>query len=226
MLVGQRVRQAAIAGARFFASCTRCGAEPMAGPDFFWCVECRQVPPSESAKSVTYFEALGLPLEFEVDMSAAKTQLGKLQKRFEELARAGEDVEALNAYVKRVGEAFHTLRVPLQRAEYLVKMHASGAREESGQLLPEVAELEEEAYSAEVEDVGKVARVIEQNNVSLMEAEAALIRAVESKQWQQACKSLQESEQRRALKRRLSDLVLENNEAATPAHSSTVGGVE
>jgi len=211
---------------RFFADCSRCGATPIRGPEFFWCEECEQVPPAVSAKSVTYFEAVGLPSQFDVDMSVAKANVTKFQKRFEELARVGSDVVALKAYVKRCGDAVRVLRDPLRRSKYLIELHSVDRSKANSDTLPAVASLENEALSAEVEDVGTVARVIERNSNALRDVEVRLFRAVRNEQWADAREYLRELGQRRTLSAKLADLLVENNELATPAHSSTIGGIE
>uniref|UniRef100_A0A7S4UMA0 Co-chaperone HscB C-terminal oligomerisation domain-containing protein n=1 Tax=Alexandrium monilatum TaxID=311494 RepID=A0A7S4UMA0_9DINO len=221
-----RERSTAFGVRRWFASCGRCGASPLRGPDFYWCDHCGRVPPAASAKSVTYFEALGLPARFEVDLAAAKPRFRELDRRFEDLARKGEDMEALKAYVQRCQEAWKTLRDPLMRAEHLLAVHGVEALPHRGsELLPSVQALEDEALSAEVEDSAAIARAVEQNSRATQEAESRLAAELRGEHWVEARSALLEVQQRRALKTRLEDLAMENSEAATPAHSSTVGGI-
>ncbi|CAK0845028.1 unnamed protein product [Prorocentrum cordatum] len=212
--------------ARPFASCDRCGASPLPGPEFFWCQGCAAVPPASSAASVDYFEALGFPTQYDVDWSTVGPRFQRLQARFEELARQGAEVPAVEAYVQRCMEAARELREPLSRAEHLLRLRAARAPDRLAEPAPEVRALEDQALSAEVEDSAALARVMERNAEGRRLAEARLVELLQGEQWEGARRCLEEVWQRDRLRRRLEDLAIENCEAATPAHSSTVGGVE
>lgn len=212
---------------RAFASCGHCGSSPLEGPEFFWCAACGKVPPATSAQSVTYFEALGLQPRFDIDLTAVKPHLAAVQKRLEGLARAGEDMAALQAYAGRVQEAFLTLRDKQKRAEYLLRLQGSCPLGDTDvELLPEVRALEDAALSAEVEDAGALHRAVGTNEKALDELEGQLESALRAEAWPQAGRAMLELHQRKGLRRRLTDLAVENNEAATPAHSSVLGGVD
>lgn len=211
---------------RLFASCSRCGISQIPGPEYFWCPPCGKVPPLESVQSVNYFEALGLPVKFDIDKSGVQPRLVRMQKRFQELARSGEDVQVLHAYVARVQEAWLELQDTVKRAEYIICLQTGCKLKYSKDLAPHIQELEYSALAAEVEDSNAVANVMKQNDQLMEMAEQELLGLLQDEEWEEARRRLLELYQRRELRRRLLDLAVENNAAATPAHSSVIGGVE
>lgn len=204
--------QAHLAQRRSFASCGRCGDSSLEGPEFFWCAACGKVPPAASAETVTYFEALGLQACFDVDLAASKPHVAKLQRRLEELARAGEDMASLQAYAARVQQAFLALQDRHRRAEYLLGLEGGGVPDYAGaERLPQVCALEDEALSAEVEDAEALQRAVGSNADALEELEARLASTLRAESWAEAGSVMLELHQRKALRRRLTDLAVENH---------------
>merc|ERR1712217_922040 len=120
--------------------------------------------------------------------------------------------------------AWQTLQNSRKRAEYLLSLHGFDCSGGSD-TLPAIRALEDEALSAEVEDSATIARVSSTNNTALRDADDRWPDALRQERWADAHASLEEVRQRIALGDRLAELAMENSAAATPAHSSTIGGI-
>lgn len=191
---------------RFFATCSRCGTDPLPGPEFFYCRTCQKMPPADSVDTVSYFEALAIDPKFDIDLKGAERHLYSLGPRFEALSRSGEDLNVIKAYIERCKKAFHIMSKPLLRAEYLIQTHTGLPPKLDGETLPAIQVLLDIADK----DPQDIITCRTTNNEKIVEVEECLASCLKAENWTEAHALLQEAMQRARLNQTLSDLATEN----------------
>jgi molecular chaperone HscB len=102
-------------------ACSSCAA-PLASAAPF-CNACGRVQPSR--ESITYFEMFSLPRHLQIDVAALEKQFYKISRRLhpDVYARASsEEQEWSLAQSSLLNDAYRTLKQPLTRTEYLLKL--------------------------------------------------------------------------------------------------------
>jgi molecular chaperone HscB len=115
------------------AACWSCGAAPIASPAAspLLCPACNKVQPPSGAD---YFQVFGLPRLLAVDTSALEREFHRLSRRLhpDRFARASADEQSWSlAATALLNDAYRTLRDPLQRTEYLLKLEGVKLGEEN-----------------------------------------------------------------------------------------------
>lgn len=127
-----------------------------------------------------HFELLGLPVRFAVDTTALETRYHELQRevhpdRFASASQAEQRVSMQLA--TRVNEAYQTLKSPLARAAYLLRLHGVDPEFETNTAMPaeflgeqlELREALEEAVAAnDVERLGALSANLKKERDSLL----------------------------------------------------------
>jgi molecular chaperone HscB len=134
-----------------------------------------------------HFEIFGVPAKFRVDLPALESRYRELQRevhpdRFVSASQAEQRVSMQLA--TRVNEAYQTLRAPLARAAYLLRLHGVDPEFETNTAMPaeflgeqlELREALEDAVAAnDVERLGTLSsRLRKERDVLLAEIEAQL----------------------------------------------------
>lgn len=89
---------------------------------------------------MNHFERLGLATGFEIDMKALEqAYFARQRKTHPDMFVAKPEAERLAAAQEamNVNEAYHTLKSPLARAEYLLKLHGLDVNAEQGEIKPD-----------------------------------------------------------------------------------------
>ena len=107
----------------------------------YFCQQCVKVQPL--SKEIDYFTALGLPRKLNIDT-------GKLENKFYEMSRAfhpdfyegKSDMERAVSLANSatLNQAYHTLKNPIERVEYLLRLEAGSAKEIPGKAPTELFE--------------------------------------------------------------------------------------
>lgn len=127
-----------------------------------------------------HFELLGLPVRFAVDTTTLETRYHELQRevhpdRFASASQAEQRVSMQLA--TRVNEAYQTLKSPLARAAYLLRLHGVDPEFETNTAMPaeflgeqlELREALEEAVAAnDVERLGALSANLKKERDSLL----------------------------------------------------------
>ncbi|WP_298439804.1 co-chaperone HscB [uncultured Ferrimonas sp.] len=145
---------------------------------------------------MNYFELFALPQGFELDTAALATRYRELQRAVHpDNFAAGSDRDRLMAVQKtaEINDAFQTLKSPLGRAEYLLRLHGVELRGETTTIkdpmfLMQQMELREALEElADAADPFAAAVELEQQFATLKQTMmAALIAQLTNRQWQQA----------------------------------------
>jgi molecular chaperone HscB len=112
----------------------------------------------------SFFEILGVPRHYHLDPSALEQRFHDESRRLhpDRHARADGPTRVKNALAAaQLNEAYRTLREPIRRAEYLLKLEGIDVGDEkktvAGEFLVEIMELREGLMDARLEqDVGRV----------------------------------------------------------------------
>jgi molecular chaperone HscB len=107
-----------------------------------------------------HFELFGFPMEFDIDLSALDSRYRELQREVhpDRFASAPQSEQRASMQLAtRVNEAYRTLKAPLERARYLLKLHGVDPELETNTAMPadflaqqmELREALEEAIEAE-----------------------------------------------------------------------------
>jgi molecular chaperone HscB len=110
-------------------SCWSCGA--ILGSSPLLCPACNKVQPASTAD---YFQALGLERKLGLDTAALEREFHRLSRRLhpDRFARASAEEQQWSlAATALINDAYRTLRDPLQRTEYLLKLEGLAIGEES-----------------------------------------------------------------------------------------------
>ncbi len=133
------------------AACWACSVALDASP--LLCAACGKVQP---AAEIDYFRAFGLPRRLTLDLAALEREFHRLSRRLhpDRFARAtAEEQQWSLAATALLNDAYRTLRDPIQRTEYLLKLEGfeigeefagknkSAKRQPPADLLEEVFEL-------------------------------------------------------------------------------------
>jgi len=129
------------------AKCWACGEEVAAGQPF--CVSCGNVQPPSQAN---YFAMFGLPLQLNLDVPALEKQFYRYSRKLhpDVHARAPQQQQEWSlAQASLLNDAYRTLKNPLDRTKYLLRLEGVQFEEDRGpnpskvpaDLLEEVFEL-------------------------------------------------------------------------------------
>jgi molecular chaperone HscB len=129
------------------AKCWSCGHEVMDGQPF--CASCGKVQPPRQAD---YFGSLGLPPKLDLDVQALEKQFYRYSRKLhpDVHARASQQEQEWSlAQASLLNDAYRTLKSPLERTKYLLKLEGVQFEEDRGpnpskvpaDLLEEVFEL-------------------------------------------------------------------------------------
>lgn len=102
-------------------ACWSC-ASPLAGARLV-CESCGKIQPTSAA--ATYFEVFGLPQKLHIDLSTLERAFHKLSRKLHPdiYARAGAEEQQWSlANTSLLNDAYRTLKSPLSRTEYLLKL--------------------------------------------------------------------------------------------------------
>jgi molecular chaperone HscB len=105
------------------------------------CAHCGALLPPREKED--FFAVLGLPAEFSVDLRAAEDNFRERSRQFHPDKFAKADPRARRASLQRsvqLNEAWRTIRDPVRRAEYLLKLCGYDVGGETGATGPAVAE--------------------------------------------------------------------------------------
>lgn len=121
----------------------------------YFCERCVKVQPL--SKELDYFTCLGLPRQLTIDPAQLESKFYELSRSFHpDFYQTKSDAERTISLGNSalLNTAYRTLKDPIQRAEYLIKLEAGSAKEIRNQppddLFEEILELQEdlEAYRA------------------------------------------------------------------------------
>jgi molecular chaperone HscB len=99
-------------------------------PSALFCPACGKIQPPPSA---SYFQVFGLEPRFQIDLSALEAEFHRLSRKVhpDRFARAGENERQWSlADTALLNDAYRTLKDPLQRTEYLLKLSGAEIGEE------------------------------------------------------------------------------------------------
>jgi len=164
-------------------NCWNCGHTSSSYHIF--CANCNKIQDFDD--TFNYFDVLGIPHDFEVDISNLTKKFRSLQAilhpdKFSQKSEKEQELSALQS--GRVNTAYRTLLQPVPRAEYMLGLR--GAALEEGQVvmdqefLMEIMELNEELDEAE--DKEAVARLGQRNKATrdaLIQAFSAALRSAD-----------------------------------------------
>jgi molecular chaperone HscB len=114
----------------------------------YFCEKCVKVQPL--SKELDYFTCLGLPRRLRIDLPALEAKFYELSRAFhpdfyQNTSESEQSISLGNAAL--LNTAYHTLRDPIQRAEYLLHLEAGSAKDirtaPPGDLFEEILELQE-----------------------------------------------------------------------------------
>jgi molecular chaperone HscB len=111
--------------------CWSCAA-PLAPAELF-CAACRRVQPL--AADATYFEVFALPRKLKLDAAALEREFYRLSRRLhpDVYARASpQEQEWSLANSSLVNDAYRTLKDPIKRTEYLLKLEGMAGEDDGG----------------------------------------------------------------------------------------------
>ncbi len=171
--------------------CWSCQRDAGAGP---LCTACGAVQPARP--NANHFEVLGLPASWFLEPSAVEERFKDLNKKLHPDRFAQKEPRERRMsleWTTQVNDAYRTLKDPLRRAAYLVKLQGIDVEKESGRdamarLPPEFLEqvmedreaLEEGKAAKDLEKVRALARAIEQRQAGVVESLTAALRAFEA----------------------------------------------
>jgi molecular chaperone HscB len=149
-----------------------------------------------------HFELFGLPARFAVDTTALETRYHELQRevhpdRFASASQAEQRVSMQLA--TRVNEAYQTLKSPLARAAYLLRLHGIDPEFETNTAMPaeflgeqlELRESLEEAVAAnDVERLGVLSTALRKERGRVLERLASQLDA--QRAWGEAAATLRQ----------------------------------
>lgn len=142
---------------------------------------------------MNHFERLGLAPGFEVSMKALEQAYFACQRKTHpDMFVAKPEAERLAAAQEAmsVNEAYHTLKSPLTRAEYLLKLRGLDVNAEQGGIKPEQALLMEMMEAREALSECATAAAVDvmagQHNVAIAESIKTLSTLFAKQQWEQA----------------------------------------
>jgi molecular chaperone HscB len=101
------------------------------------CASCGAILPPEP--SADHFSVLGVPMTYGVDLAAAEARFRELSRRFHPDRFATADPRARRASLQRsvqLNEAWRTIKDPLRRAEYLLRLAGYDVGAEHGASRP------------------------------------------------------------------------------------------
>ena len=165
--------------------CWGCQAETEAKP---FCPSCGRIAPRPPG--ATHFDAFGLPRQFELDASELERRYRELSLKLhpDRFARADPRERRLSLeHTTALNDAFQTLKDPVRRAFYLLKLHgidlekedAGGSPKVPLDFLEEVMELREELHRArEAADVEKAQKMGEEVSAKQRQALATAATAL------------------------------------------------
>jgi molecular chaperone HscB len=113
------------------ANCWSCGQEVADGQPF--CVACGKV---QSPRQAGYFEMFGLPPKLDLDVQALEKQFYRYSRKLhpDVYARASaQEQEWSLAQASLLNDAYRTLKNPLERTKYLLKLEGVEFEEPRGQ---------------------------------------------------------------------------------------------
>jgi len=119
-VVAQRGETANATDAQTPVSCWSCGGPPGVASPF--CATCGAVQPP---RPLDHFARLGLPREFTLDLAALERSYFALQRQLHPdrfTRRSARERAVSQAQAVAVNEAYETLKTPLRRAEYLLRL--------------------------------------------------------------------------------------------------------
>ncbi len=115
----------------------------------YYCGQCVKVQPL--SKELDYFTCLGLPRLLAIDTAALETKYYELSRSFhpdffQSKTETEQQISLSNSAL--LNTAYHTLKDPIQRAEYLLKLEAGSAKDirnsPPADLFEEILELQED----------------------------------------------------------------------------------
>jgi molecular chaperone HscB len=124
------------------AKCWSCGLEVAGGQPF--CADCGKVQPPQPSD---YFGMFGLPPKLDLDGKALETQFYRYSRKLhpDVHARASQEEQDWSlAQASLLNDAYRTLKNPLERTRYLLKLEGVQFEEERGSKVP--ADLLEEVF--------------------------------------------------------------------------------
>jgi molecular chaperone HscB len=131
----------------------------------YYCGQCVKVQPL--SKELDYFTCLGLPRLLAIDTAALEAKYYELSRSFhpdffQSKTETEQQISLGNSAL--LNTAYHTLKDPIQRAEYLLKLEAGSAKDirnsPPADLFEEILELQEdlEAFRSAAHDANETAR--------------------------------------------------------------------
>jgi len=171
--------------------CWSCQREAGAGP---LCAACGAVQPARPGMS--HFEVLGLPATYFLEVSAIEERFKDLNKKLHPDRFAQKEPRERRMsleWTTQVNDAYRTLKDPLRRATYFVKLQGIDVEKESGRnamarLPPEFLEqvmedreaLEEAKAAKDLDRVRALAEGLEKRQAGVVESLAAALKAFEA----------------------------------------------
>ena len=171
--------------------CWSCQREAGPGP---LCTACGAVQPARP--QANQFEVLGLPASFFVESAAIEERFKELNKKLHPDRFAQKEPRERRMsleWTTQVNDAYRTLRDPLKRATYLVKIRGIDLEKESGsnamaRLPPEFLEqvledreaLEGAKVAKDLEKVRALGQGIEKRSAAVFESLISALRAFEA----------------------------------------------
>lgn len=162
--------------------CWNCGAETL-GQSF--CPACNKIAPRPPG--ATHFDAFGLPPAVDLDLAALEKQYRELSMKLHPDRFAQADARERRLSLEQttaLNDAYRTLRDPVRRAFYLLKLHGVDLDREDGgaarpqlpvEFLEEVIELREELQGADLPKAQQMAAAVERKRkAAFAEAQEAL----------------------------------------------------
>lgn len=154
--------------------CWNCQADARGGP---LCPSCEKIAPR--VPGTTHFEFMGLPARHALDRDALEAKYRELSLKLHPDRYAQADARERRMSLEQsaaLNEAFKTLRDPVKRAFYLLKLHGLDLdREDQGHLrgmppefLEEVLELREALAEASLEQAQRMAAEVEKKKAAAL----------------------------------------------------------
>ncbi|MFM9914010.1 MAG: Fe-S protein assembly co-chaperone HscB [Methylophilaceae bacterium] len=125
---------------------------------------------------MNHFQLFNLPQTFAIDSAALDTQYRRLQSEVHpDRFTAGSDAEKLQSLqsATQANDAYQTLKNPLQRARYLLKLKGLDTQEESNTAMPKAFLMQQMEWREAIEEAGDVAQ-LEALQHEILDAEKTL----------------------------------------------------
>ena len=125
---------------------------------------------------MNHFQLFNLPQSFAIDLAALDAQYRRLQSEVHpDRFAAGSDAEKLQSLqlATQANDAYQTLKSPLQRGRYLLRLKGIDTLEESNTAMPTVFLMQQMEWREAIEDAQNVA-ALEALQQEILDAEKTL----------------------------------------------------